>query len=114
MPEKRARLPWIFIDGGTQEIFRIRHDAPALETDEAGGSDRAHCAFHIIGDDGGAFDFHLEISSAVLENYSVEDLQALLNLIASKGAEIVEGAIHRGIRGDQQLVWEPDGVSLVR
>jgi hypothetical protein len=27
--------------------------------------------------------------------------------------EIIEGAIHKGIRGDQQLLWEADGVSVV-
>ena len=43
----------------------------------------------------------------------VRALAALLSLVQSKGVEIIEGAIHNGIRGDHRLVWEPDGVSVV-
>jgi hypothetical protein len=29
-----------------------------------------------------------------------------------KGVDIIEGVINRGVRGDQQIVWESDGVSV--
>lgn len=113
MAKKSDKLPWIFIDGASQEIFRIRYDDPAWEVDDDGRMETARCAFEIVADDGTAFEFNLQIAPNVLENQSVEDLEALATLIASKGVEIIEGAIHRGVRGDQQLVWEQDGVSIV-
>ena len=114
MPKKPARLPWIFVDGATQETFRIRlhlpeWDLPA-ETDEA---EQALCEFHITADDGKAFDFELQISGDVLTENEVRDAAALQLLVQGKGVEIIEGAIHNGIRGNQQLLWQSDGVSVV-
>jgi hypothetical protein len=111
---KHARLPWIFVDGATQQTFRIRIDSPAWEpTVDTNDAGEALCGFHITADDGRAFAFELQISGDVLDENEVADLSALLSLIQGKGVEIIEGAIHKGIRGDQQLVWETDGVSVV-
>jgi hypothetical protein len=111
---KNAKLPWIFVDGATQQTFRIRIDSPAWDPALPEESpDEALCEFHITGDDGHAFAFQLQISGDVLDENEVGDLAALLSLIQGKGVEIVEGAIHKGIRGDQQLLWEADGVSVV-
>ena len=112
----KSRMPWIFVDGSTQQTFRIRFDVPewtpAAESESA--AEDVYCRFHITGDDGGAFDFQLEISNDVLESFKVESKESLAELIRGKGVEIVEGAIHKGVRGDQRLVWEPDGVSIIR
>lgn len=111
---KNARLPWIFVDGATQQTFRIRIDSPAWEpAPPEDDLDEALCGFHITADDGHAFAFQLQISGDVLDENEVRDLGALLSLIQGKGVEIIEGAIHKGIRGDQQLLWEADGVSVV-
>jgi len=88
------------VDGATQQTFRIRLDLPAWDPpDEGDEQDEALCAYHVTADDGDVFALRLQISGEVLQ---------------SKGVEIIEGAIHNGIRGDRQLVWEPDGVSVVR
>lgn len=111
---KPARLPWIFVDGATQQTFRIRLDLPPWQPVDVGGAkDEATCRFRIVPDDGNAFSFQLQIATDVLEDAGVKDVVTLLALIEGKGMEIVEGAIHNGVRGDQQLVWESDGVSLV-
>lgn len=108
------RLPWIFVDGSTQETFRIRLDVPTWDPVPAEQEpDEAYCSFHITTDDGTAFAFRLRISGDVLDDNKVREFPSLLGLIQGKGVEIVEGAIHNGIRGDQQLVWETDGVSVV-
>lgn len=109
---KPARLPWIFVDGATQQTFRIRLDLPSWEPAKA-DTERATCRFRIVPDDGNAFSFQLQIATDVLQTAGVKDVTTLLALIEGKGVEIVEGAIHNGVRGDQQLVWESDGVSLV-
>ena len=57
--------------------------------------------------------FVREITGEVLDANKVRDLAALLSFVQSKGVEVIEGAIHNGIRGDHRLVWEPDGVSVV-
>jgi len=111
--KKTPRLPWIFVDGSTQQTFRIRIDTPLWDPESVEEEDDAVCAFYITGDDGHAFSFQLKISTDVLEENEVADLDALVQLIQGKGVEIIEGAIHNGIRGDQQLVWDPDGVSVV-
>jgi len=112
--DKPARLPWIFVDGATQETFRIRLDVPNWEPpDEGNDTDDAYASFHIQADDGHAFAFQLSISDDVLTENQVRDAAALLALVQAKGVEIIEGAIHNGIRGDQRLVWEADGVSVV-
>ena len=115
MKKKRARLPWIFVDGSTQETFRIRLDVPSWEpkVEEDIPTDAAFCSFHITADDGDAFAFRLQISGDVLGENKIQEYAALMGLIQGKGVEIIEGAIHNGIRGDQQLVWESDGVSVV-
>lgn len=111
---KPARLPWIFVDGATQQTFRIRLDLPSLSTaDENVESDEATCRFRIVSDDGNTFSFQLQIADDVLKDAGVIDVATLLALVEGKGVEIIEGAIHNGVRGDQQLVWESDGVSLV-
>ena len=114
MAKRPARLPWIFVDGKTQQTFRIRLDLPTWQApDEGADEEEAYCSFHITTDDGNAFAFQLQISGDVLSENRVRDLAALQALVAGKGVEIIEGAIHSGIRGDQRLVWEPDGVSVV-
>lgn len=75
--------------------------------------DDAVCEFHITGDDGTRFRFQLQIAGDVLDENDVADAETLLSLIQHKGVDIIEGAIHKGIRGDQALVWEPDGISVV-
>lgn len=103
------------MDGATQQTFRIRHDTPSWNPpDEGADQDEALCAYHVTADDGDVFALRLQISGKVLSENEIRDLAALLGLVQSKGVEIIEGAIHNGIRGDQQLVWDPDGVSLVR
>lgn len=114
MGKQAARLPWIFVDGATQETFRIRLDVRTWEpVEEPADPDEAFCSFHITADDGQAFAFGLQISGDVLDENKVREFTKLVLLIQGKGAEIIEGAIHNGIRGDQQLVWESDGVSVV-
>ncbi len=114
MGNKLARFPWIFVDGATQETFRIRLDVPSWDPpDEGDEGDDAYCSFHIQADDGKAFAFQLSISGDVLDENQVRDAAALVALVEIKGVEIIEGAIHNGIRGDQRLVWETDGVSVV-
>ena len=113
LPKKESRLPWIFIDGDSQEIFRIRQDDPDWESSEEGRLEIARCTFNIVADDGTSFDFMLQISGTVLKDHSVDDPEALRALITSKGVEIIEGAIHRGVRGNQQILWEGEGVSLI-
>lgn len=114
MADKKPRLPWIFVDGSTQQSFRIRLDDPRWTPMAEGEEpDDALCEFHITGDDGTRFRFQLQIVGDVLDDNDVDDPEALLSLIQQKGVEIIEGAIHKGIRGDQALVWEPDGISVV-
>ena len=111
---KRPRLPWIFVDGETQQTFRIRLDLPDwAPPDEDGDQEEALCAFHVTADDGNAFALQLQISGDVLNENQVRDAAALLGLVQGKGVEIIEGAIHNGIRGNHQLVWETDGVSVL-
>jgi hypothetical protein len=115
LKRKTPRLPWIFVDGTTQQTFRIRLDIPAWNPPAEGDDqDEAQCAYYVTADDGGVFALRLQISGEVLDDNEVRDLAALLTLVQSKGVEIIEGAIHNGIRGDHQLVWDPDGVSVVR
>lgn len=113
MNGNRPRLPWIFVDGATQQTFRIRLELPAWDHDAESEPDDAVCSYHVTGDDGDMFNLHLEISGDVLDDNEVRDLAALMTLVQSKGVEIIEGAIHNGIRGDHRLVWDPDGVSVV-
>lgn len=102
------------MDGSTQQTFRIRLDPPRWDPpEEKDDQDDAVCQFHITTDDGSAFHFQLQIAGDVLDENEVRDLDALVSLVQIKGVEIIEGAIHKGIRGDQALVWEPDGVSVV-
>ena len=111
---KTPRLPWIFVDGATQQTFRIRLDLPSWDPpDEGDEQDEAVCQYHVTGDDGDHFHLHLEITGEVLDANKVRDLAALLTFVQNKGVEVIEGAIHNGIRGDHRLVWEPDGVSVV-
>lgn len=103
---------WIFVDGASQQTFRIRCGDPAWETDEDGKLQQARCSFNIRTEDGTDFQFLLRISGGVLEGQGVDSTDQLLSFIRTKVPDIVEGAIHRGIRGDQQILWDPDGVSL--
>lgn len=116
MLSKSARLPWIFVDRSTQRSFRIRYELPSWAPPMSEGEDdeEVFCRFHITADDGDAFSFQLQIDDEILADHEVDDGTSLRRLIEAKGIEIVEGAIHSGIRGDQQLVWNPDGVSLVQ
>lgn len=115
MPSKSARLPWIFVDGSTQQSFRIRYEVPSWAPPSDGSEEEeVFCRFHITTDDGAAFSFQLQIDDEILADHEVDDGSSLRRLIEAKGVEIVEGAIHSGIRGNQQLVWNPDGVSVVQ
>lgn len=104
---------WIFVDGATQQTFRIRSQDPAWETSEEGVWREAKVRFRVTADDGSHFDYLLQISRDVLASQEIADPQALGRFLASKGVEIVEGMIHRGIRQNQQVVLESDGVSLI-
>ena len=113
--QKSADVPfysWIFIDAATQETFRIRSGDPAWETSDDGSFQQANCRFDISAEDGTDFRFVLRISGGVLEAQGIDSADGLIRFIGSKGADIVEGVISRGVRGDQQILWESDGVSV--
>lgn len=107
-----AKYSWLFVDGESQEIFRIRTGDPVWQTSDDGSFEQARCNFDIIAEDGTGFKFSLRITGGVLESQGVEDPTGLLRFIESKGADIIEGVINRGVRGDQQILWESDGVSV--
>jgi len=67
-----AKYSWLFVDGESQDTFRIRTGDPVWQ----------------------------------------ENTEGLIRFIGSKGADIIEGVINRGVRGDQQILWESDGVSV--
>lgn len=86
MARKTPRLPWIFVDGTTQQTFRIRLDLPSWDPpDEGDDQDEALCAYHVTADDGDVFALQLQISGGVLDDNEVRDLGALLTLVQSKG-----------------------------
>ncbi|MFQ5743407.1 MAG: hypothetical protein ACE5HV_07445 [Acidobacteriota bacterium] len=103
---------WIFVDGQTQETFRIRSGDPVWETDEDGSFQQARCHFNVLSEDGTDFRFLLRISGGVLESQGIENTQRLSQFIGTKGVDIIEGVINRGVRGDRQILWEDDGVSV--
>jgi len=107
-----TKYSWIFVDGESQETFRIRSGDPVWQTADDGSFEQARCAFEIVTEDGTGFKFQLRITGGVLESQGVENTAALIQFIDSKGADIIEGVINRGVRGDQQILWESDGVSV--
>ena len=107
-----AKYSWIFVDAESQETFRIRSGDPVWETADDGKFEQAQCAFEIIAEDGTDFRFQLKITGGVLESQGVENPTGLAQFIGSKGADIIEGVINRGVRGDQEILWESDGVSV--
>ncbi len=114
MSDAPAKLPWIFVDGTTQETFRIRYRLPTWHAPEENEDpDDSICSFDVTRDDGASFALELRIDAGVLSKHQVIDTGALATLIFKKGIDIVEGAIHSGIRRDQHLLWETDGVSVV-
>ena len=48
-----AAYSWIFIDGESQQTFRIRSGDPVWETAEDGSIQQARCAFQVKSEDGG-------------------------------------------------------------
>ena len=107
-----AAYSWIFIDGESQQTFRIRSGDPVWETSEDGAIQQARCAFEVHSEDGSDFRFQLRVSGGVLESQGIDSSDGLIRFIGSKGVDIIEGVINRGVRGDQQIVWESEGVSV--
>ncbi len=107
-----AKYSWIFVDGESHETFRIRSGDPVWQTSDDGSFEQARCSFDILREDGTGFKFSLRITGGVLDSQGVEDPTGLIRFIGSKGADIIEGVINRGVRGDQQILWESDGVSV--
>ena len=107
-----AKYSWLFVDGESQDTFRIRTGDPVWQTGDDGSFGEAHCSFDIVAEDGTGFKFSLRITGGVLESQGVENPTGLIRFIGSKGADIIEGVINRGVRGDQQILWESDGVSV--
>lgn len=103
---------WIFVDRETQQTFRIRTGDPMWETTEDGRLEQARCRFDIRADDGSDFRFVLRITGSVLEAQGVESADHLVRFLGSKGVDLIESVINRGIRGDQHILWEADGVSV--
>ena len=107
-----AAYSWIFIDAESQQTFRICSGDPVWETSEDGDIQQARCAFEVKSEDGSDFRFQLRVSGGVLESQGIASSDGLIRFIGSKGVDIIEGVINRGVRGDQQIVWESDGVSV--
>ena len=107
-----AKYIWLFVDGESQETFRIRTGDPAWQTSDNGSFEQARCSFDILAEDGTGFKFQLRVTGGVLESQGVNDADGLIKFLGSKGADIIEGVIIRGVRGDQEILWESDGVSV--
>ena len=107
-----AKYSWIFVDGESQETFRIKTGDPVWQTADDGSFEQARCSFDVVTEDGTGFKFQLRITGGVLESQGVDNTAGLIRFIGSKGADIIEGVINRGVRGDQQILWESDGVSV--
>jgi hypothetical protein len=107
-----AKYSWLFVDNESQETFRIRTGDPVWSTSDDGSFEQARCSFDIIGEDGTGFQLALRITGGVLDSQGVQNTEKLLRFIGSQGADIIEGVINRGVRGDQQILWESDGVSV--
>ena len=107
-----AKYSWIFVDAESQDTFRIRAGDPVWESGGDGKFEQVQCSFHVVGEDGTDFLFLLKITGGVLESQGVDDPGELAQFIGSKGADIIEGVINRGVRGDQEILWESDGVSV--
>ncbi|HJO29428.1 MAG TPA: hypothetical protein QGG30_02950 [Acidobacteriota bacterium] len=107
-----AKYIWLFVDGESQETFRIRTGDPVWQTSDNGSFEQARCSFSIVAEDGTGFKFQLRVTGGVLESQGVNDADGLIKFLGSKGADIIEGVINRGVRGDQQILWESDGVSV--
>ena len=107
-----AKYSWLFVDGESQETFRIRTGDPVWQTSDDGSFEQARCTFDIVAADGTGFKFQLRVTGGVLESQGVDNADGLIKFLGSKGADIIEGVINRGVRGDQQILWESDGVSV--
>ena len=107
-----AKYIWLFVDGESQETFRIRTGDPVWQTSDNGSFEQARCSFNIVAEDGTGFKFQLRVTGGVLESQGVNDADGLIKLLVSIGADIIEGVINRGVRGDQQILWESDGVAV--
>lgn len=103
---------WIFVDSLSQETFRIRLDDPAWEAPKEGTWEGAKASFEITSDDGSKFDFLVHVGGDVLKHQEIEDLDGFIDFLGSQGVDIVEKAIHRGLRDDSQLMWSTEGVTL--
>ncbi len=107
-----AKYSWLFVDGESQDTFRIRTGDPVWQTADDGSFEQARCSYDIGAEDGTGFKSSLRITGGVLESQGVENTEGLIRFIGSKGADIIEGVINRGVRGDQQILWDSDGVSV--
>jgi hypothetical protein len=107
-----AKYSWLFVDGESQQTFRIQTGDPVWQTADDGSFEQAHCNFDITTEDGTGFKFSLRITGGVLESQGVDNAAGLIRFLGSKGADIIEGVINRGVRGDQNILWESDGVSV--
>ena len=96
-----AKYIWLFVDGESQETFRIRTGDPAWQTSDNGSFEQARCSFDIVAEDGTGFKFQLRVTGGVLESQGVNDADGLIKFL-----------INRGVRGDQEILWESDGVSV--
>lgn len=103
---------WIFVDGASQETFRIRLDDPMWQASEGGDWENAKVVFHVTTEDGTTFDFLVEVSRDVLEAAEVQDVDAFLEFLGDKGVDVVEKALHSGVRDDRRLLWMPEGITV--
>ena len=107
-----AKYIWLFVDGESQETFRIRTGDPVWQTSDNGSFEQARCSCSIVAEDGTGFKFQLRVTGGVLESQGGNAAVGLIKFLGSKGADIIEGVINRGVRGDQQILWESDVVSV--
>ncbi len=57
-----AKYIWLFVDGESQETFRIRTGDPAWQTSDNGSFEQARCSFDIVAEDGTGFKFQLTVT----------------------------------------------------
>jgi len=107
------KYSWIFVDKDTQDTFRIHIESPSWHANPDGKVEQATCSFDVAANDGHDYQFELRISGGVLESEGVETGKQLIRFVHTKGMDIVESVLSQGFRGDQQILWETDGVSVV-
>mgnify|MGYP000437756020 CR=1 FL=1 len=73
-----ANYSWLFVDGESQETFRIRSGDPVWQTGDDGSFEQARCNFDIVAEDGTGFKFSLRITGGVLESQGVDSTAGLM------------------------------------